>query len=140
MADQNTDPEFQQQNQVQFLLSDFNTRLGDLEERNRLIRERVLLLGQNLISSKQEEDEEIRNLKKQTSELKKETEKLKTISKNILEEIDKFVKRDEILIIERMLKDFQPLEFARIKDVEAMIKQSLKSKTTKQIKTKESTK
>ena len=44
--------------QTQFLIADLNTRLRDIDERNRLIRERVLLIGQNLISSRQEVDEE----------------------------------------------------------------------------------
>ncbi len=30
---------------IQVLMSDFNVRLRDIDERNRLIRERVLLLG-----------------------------------------------------------------------------------------------
>ena len=42
------------QSQIQFLLSDFNTRLRDAEERNQLVRERILLLGKNLIESEQE--------------------------------------------------------------------------------------
>ena len=36
-----------------------------------------------------------------------------------------------MLVIERMLKDFQPLEFARIKDVEEMLNKN----PAKQIKT-----
>ena len=52
---------------------------------------------------------------------KKDIERIKSIAENLLHESGKFVKRDEILLIERMLKDFQPLEFARIKDVEEMI-------------------
>ena len=45
--------------QMQFLLSDFNTRLRDVDERNKLIRERVLLLGENLISSRQDVENEL---------------------------------------------------------------------------------
>lgn len=126
--------------QVQFLLSDFSTRLRDIEERNRLIRERILLLGQNLISIKQDSDTEITELKKQTAEMKKELEKIKSLVHGIVAETNKFARKDELILIERMLKDFQPLEFARIKDVEEIVGQKLKPKTTKQIKTKESIK
>jgi len=112
--------------QIQFLLSDFNTRLRDLDERNRLIRERVLLLGKNLLASREEIDEEMRELKKDNFETKKELEKIKIISKNILSETEKFVKRDEIRIIERMLKDFQPLEFARKKDIQEIVEKLIK--------------
>lgn len=123
--------EAQPEGQVQFLLSDFNTRLRDTEERNQLVRERILLLGKNLIESKQGLETEIKDLKKQTSEIKRDLEKLQRLSKSIIKETEKFVKRNEILIIERMLKDFQPLEFMRKKDVEELIKEKL----SKQIKT-----
>jgi hypothetical protein len=120
--------------QIQFLLSDFNTRLRDIDERNRLIRERVLLLGKNLIESRQELEEEIKTIKKENYEIKKDLDKLKTLSKNIVSEIGKFVKRDEVLVIERMLKDFQPLEFMRRKDIEELIDKKLVENSKKQIK------
>jgi hypothetical protein len=115
----------QNQGQVQFLLSDFNTRLRDIDEKNKLVRERVLLLGKNLIDSRDEVEEALNNLKKENIKIKKELENLKTISKNLLEENNRYVKQEEIILIERMLKDFQPLEFMRKKDVEELIEQKL---------------
>tara|TARA_Y100000310_G_scaffold310057_1_gene354812 strand:- start:1557 stop:1967 length:411 start_codon:yes stop_codon:yes gene_type:complete len=123
------EPQEEVQSQVQFLLSDFNTRLRDAEERNQLVRERILLLGKNLIESKQETESDIKELKKQTSEIKKDLEKLQRLSENIVQETKKFVKKNEVVVIERMLKDFQPLEFMRKKDVEELIKEKLKTKT-----------
>ena len=124
----------QPQDNTQFLLADFNTRLRDIDERNRLIRERVLLIGKNLISSRQESEDELQEIKKENQEIKQDLEKIKKISNSLLSEVNKFVKREEILIIERMLKDFQPLEFMRKKDVEKLIKTEL-SETKKQINT-----
>lgn len=118
-----------QDNSYQF--ADFNTRLRDLEERNRLIRERVLLVGKNLISSKNEIDEELSQIKKDNLEIKKDLEKLKKTSNSLLTEFNKFVKREELNIVERMLKDFQPLEFMRKKDVEELIAEKLSSKQIK---------
>ena len=125
-----------QGDQIQFLLSDFNTRLRDIDERNRLIRERVLLLGKNLISSRQELEDELKEIKKENLEIKKDLTNIKRVSNNLLSEFNKFVKRDEIVIIERMLKDFQPLEFMRKQDVEELIQNKLNEniKTIKTIK------
>ena len=125
--------EAQSNDQTNFLLADFNTRLRDIDERNRLIRERVLLLGKNLISSKQELDEDLKVIKKENLEIKKNLEQLTKTSNALLSEFNKFVKREEILIIERMLKDFQPLEFMRKKDVEELIDNKLNIKTTNTI-------
>jgi hypothetical protein len=120
MAEQKTEGD-----NLQFLMSDFNTRLRDLDERNRLIRERVLLLGKNIISSRQELDNDMSEIKKENHEIKRTLEKLQHTSKLLITDINKFVKREEIGIIERMLKDFQPLEFMRRKDVEKMIEEKL---------------
>ncbi|MFH0711616.1 MAG: hypothetical protein V1889_00655 [archaeon] len=117
--------------QIQFLLTDFNTRLRDIDERNRLIRERVLLLGKNLISSRQDIEEELKEIKKENQEIKKDLNEIKKTSNRLISEFGKFIKREEITIIERMLKDFQPLEFMRKKDVEELIE----NKTKKQINT-----
>ena len=117
-------------NQAQFALADFSTKLRDLDERNRLIRERVLLLGKNLISSRQEIEDDLKEIKKDNQQIKKDLEKIKKVSNSLLTEFNKFVKREEMAIIERMLKDFQPLEFMRRKDVEELINTKLNSKTT----------
>ena len=117
--------------QVRFLLSDFNTRLRDLDERNKLIRERVLLLGKNLISSRQDIEDELREIKQDNQTIKQDLEKIKRTSSTLLTEFGKFVKREEINLIERMLKDFQPLEFMRKKDVEELIQNKINIKTTK---------
>jgi len=106
-------------------MSDFNTRLRDLDERNRLIRERVLLLGKNVISSRQELDEGMAEIKKENQEIKRSLEKLEHTSKLLITEVNKFVKREELGVTERMLKDFQPLEFVRKKDVERIIEEKL---------------
>lgn len=120
------------QDQTQFLLSDFNTRLRDIDERNRLIRERVLLLGKNLISSRQDIEDELKEIKKDNLEIKKDLEKIKKISNALLTEFNKFVKREEIILVERMLKDFQPLEFMRKKDIEELIKKQINTTKTKE--------
>lgn len=121
------EPQQEVSSQTQFLLSDFNTRLRDIDERSRLIRERVLLLGKNLISSRQNVEDDLKEIKKDNLNIKKDLDKLKKVSNSLLTEFNKFVKRDEMVMVERMLKDFQPLEFMRKKDVEELIKSQLKS-------------
>ena len=121
-------------NQTQFLLSDFSTKLRDLDERNRLIRERVLLLGKNLISSRQNVEDELKEIKKDNQKIKKDLEKIKKVSNSLLAEFNKFVKREEMIIVERMLKDFQPLEFMRKKDVEELIETKLNSENVNKTK------
>lgn len=106
-------------------ISEINTRLRDMDERNRLIRERVLLLGKNLLESREEIGAQVKEIKEENKEIKKELEKIKKIISSLTSEYAKLAKKDEMYLIERMLKDFQPLEFARKKDVEDIINQKI---------------
>jgi hypothetical protein len=113
---------------MQFLLTDLNTRIRDAEERNRITRERTLLIGKNLIETKEEITKELKEIKQQNLETKKEIEKLKKTTQNLILETGKYIKREEIMLIERMLKDFQPLEFVRMKDLDNLLKERFKKK------------
>lgn len=117
--------------QIKFLLSDFNTRLKDTEERNKLIRERVLMLGKNVIASRHDTENDIKEIKQENIKIKNDLEQLKKTSNSLLTEFNKFVKREELSMIERMLKDFQPLEFMRRSDIEELIENKLNIKTAK---------
>ncbi len=115
----------QQEDQTQYFLADFNTRLQDLEGKNSTLRDRTIMLGENLISLKEKIDEEINELKKGLKLLERKTEQLNSLTKTIASNSEDFVRRDEMVLIERMLKDFQPLEFMRKKDVEELIEQKV---------------
>jgi len=128
MADQNPPV---QQNPVQALLIEFGTRLNEIEEKQRLIRDRVLLVGENLISTKEEADKNQIELKKRINEIEHEIKTLKRLAKKIVNEMDNFAKKTEIAILEKQFKMFQPLELARIKDVKKIVQEELK----KQMKT-----
>ena len=110
--------------------ADPNTRIRDLEERNKTLKERIILLGENLLETKEEFETEIDIIKKQHVLLFKEFEVVKETIDSLLEDIRGTVKRDEMLFVERMLKDFQPLEFMRKKDVEELIAEKMGKRKT----------
>lgn len=91
------------------LLSDFNTKLRDIEERQRLIKDRVLLIGENLVNSKEETIKEISELKVRTENLEKEIERIKDALSSLIEETRNFARKSELEILQRQFKMFQPL-------------------------------
>lgn len=113
---------------MQYLLSDLNTRIRDAEERNKVTKDKVFLFGKNLIDAKEELAEDINELKRENLELKAEIEKIKRMVDSLVEDSSRFVKKEEILLVERMLKDFQPLEFVRMSDLENIIDERMKKK------------
>lgn len=94
--------------------------MRELEERASSIKERVLLINSNMIDSKEDLEQRILAIEKQNSILSSEIKKINSSIQNILSETNNFVRKDEIILVERMLKDFQPLEFVRRKDLEEM--------------------
>jgi predicted nucleic acid-binding Zn-ribbon protein len=113
---------------MQYLLSDLNTRIRDAEERNRITRERTLLIGKNLVDARDDIAKELKELKQKNNDLQTELEKLKKTTQGLVLETGKYIKREEIMLIERMLKDFQPLEFVRMKDLDNLLKERFKKK------------
>lgn len=117
--------ENQQNTQIQFLLTDLSTRIKDVEERNSSLRERIILLSQNTINLKEGMEERMGEIEKKQNLINMDMKKIKSMLDNILSEINNFTRKEEIILVERMLKDFQPLEFVRKKDVEEMINDAL---------------
>lgn len=99
-------------------------KMGDLEERQRLLRDRILLIGKNMIETKEEIDKDLGSLKRDVEIMKGEIMRIREVLSSVGEELDNAAKRSDIIILEKQLKMFSPLEFARIEDVEKMIKES----------------
>jgi len=118
----------QVQDPLNNLLTDFGTRINEIEEKQRLLKDRLLLIGENLISSKEELDKQNFEFKKQIKQIDTEIKDIKQLNKRIIYEIGNFARKSEVEILERQFKMFSPLEFARIKDVKEIIKKELGKK------------
>lgn len=110
------------------ILSDINVRLRDIEEKQNLIKDRVLLIGENLISEKEETTQEVIELKTKIFNLEEEVRRIKLTMERIIDDSNNFVRKNEFQILQRQFEMFQPLELARMSDVKALIKESLKKK------------
>lgn len=108
--------------------SDIAVKLRDLEEKQTIIKDRVLLIGENLVSEKEEVEKEVLNLKAKLASLEEDIRRLRLSIQIIIENSDNFIRKNEFQILQRQFEMFQPLELARISDVEAMISKALKNK------------
>ena len=97
-----------------------NNNFIDLEERQRIIKDRLILIGQNLIDLKEKNEDEILNLKKNVEILKESVEKIKNFLESISSEFQKFAKKEDLEILKKQAKMFQPLEFATKEDLEKL--------------------
>src|SRR3989344_3033897 len=101
MADQQTNP-------ADSIYSDISVKLRDIEEKQNIIKDRVLLIGENLVFEKENID------------------KIKNAIERMIDDTNNFVRKNEFEILQRQFQMFQPLELARISDVEDMINKAIK--------------
>ncbi len=97
------------------LQGNFNAKIRDLEEKNRMLRDRLLLVGQNLIETKEKTNEEMLEIKKEIEKIKRNMEKMVSFLETASAEFSKFAKKEDLEILSKQAKMFQPLEFVRKK-------------------------
>ncbi|MEJ2267916.1 MAG: hypothetical protein P8X70_02480 [Nanoarchaeota archaeon] len=90
-----------------------NSQIKDLEEKQRILKERLLLIGQNLIETREETNEKILEIKKEISILKQHMERAISFLETISSEFSKFAKKEDLKILSKQAKMFQPLEFSK---------------------------
>jgi len=94
-------------------LSDASIKIRDLEEKQRILKDRLLLIGQNLIEIKETNNQDILKIKKDIEIIKQEMERTKAFLETISGEFSKFAKKEDLEILSKQAKMFQPLEFIR---------------------------
>ena len=96
---------------------DTNIKLRDIEERYRILKDRILLIGQNLIDMKENSDKKILEIKKDIEILKSNMQRLISFIETASEEFSRFAKKEDVEILYKQAKMFQPLDYLRKKDL-----------------------
>lgn len=99
-----------------------STKIRDIEEKQRIIKDRILLIGQNLIDFKEEMIQKIIEIKKEIETMKRESERMKSFLETASSEFSKFARKEDLEILSKQAKMFQPLELATKKDLEKLKK------------------
>ncbi len=96
------------------------TKLRDMEDKQRILKDRLLLVGQNLVKTKEETSEKIIEIKKDLEILKQNINKITSFLEGISDEFSKFARKEDLEILAKQAKMFQPMEFATKKDLEKL--------------------
>lgn len=110
-------PEEESENQY---FTETSTKVRDLEEKQRIIKDRILLIGQNLIEMKTDVHITFLDIKKDIEIMKRDIERLKSFFETASGEFSKFAKKEDLEILSRQAKMFQPLEFVTKRDLEKL--------------------
>jgi predicted RNA binding protein with dsRBD fold (UPF0201 family) len=104
------------------LSGDINAKVRDMEEKQRVLKDRLLLIGQNLIEIKEKSNNKLLEIKKDIETMKQNIERLSSFVDSISGEFSKFAKKDDLEILMKQAKMFQPLEFVKKEDLEKLKK------------------
>ena len=95
------------------VLGQANTKVRDLEEKQRILKDRLLLIGENLVDMKERNDQQILEIKKNIEIMKKSMERMMSFLETASSEFSKFARKEDLEILSKQAKMFQPLEFIK---------------------------
>ena len=88
--------------------SDMSFRLRDLEEKQRILKNQILLIGRNLIEIREKNIREILEVKKETELIKSNMERLASFLETTSEEFQKFARKEDVDILAKQVRMFEP--------------------------------
>jgi len=97
----------------QQIFGDITTKIRDLEEKQKILKDRLLLIGENLVEIKEETNKKILDIKKDLEIIKRNMERLILFLETASGEFSKFARKEDLEILIKQAKMFQPLEFVR---------------------------
>ena len=101
------------------MMGDANGRIRNLEEKQRILKDRLILIGQNLIETKEKTNEKILEIKRDVEILKQNMERMMSFLESASTEFSKFAKKEDLEILSKQARMFQPIDFITKKDLES---------------------
>ena len=95
-------------------------KIRNLEEKQRILKDQLLLIGQNLVEIKEKTNKKTLDIKKDIEVMKQNLERVSSFLETISNEFSKFAKKEDLEILTKQAKMFQPLEFVRKRDLETL--------------------
>ena len=112
--------------EVSALLGEFNTKISDIEQRHDMLKERILLLSQSFLRTEERVSKEFAMLREQFNELRLDMDRTRENLSQIIRDSADFARRDELLVMEKYMKLWEPLKFMKEDDVKKMINDKIK--------------
>jgi len=92
---------------TQQFFADAGARIRDLEEKQRLIKDRVVLLGNSFVEERNKNFTEIGEMKRTLLLIKEEHERMKEFLQRITEQLEGVARKEELMILQRQFDLFR---------------------------------
>jgi hypothetical protein len=86
---------------------EINTRIRDLEEKQRLLHDRMLLISESFVREREKNFDEIQMVKKSVEKLKNDNQRLKDLLLRMGEGVNKAARKEELMILQRQFNLFR---------------------------------
>jgi F0F1-type ATP synthase alpha subunit len=112
-------------------------RIRILESKYTYLRDRVVLINENLISEYKELSQEIKVVDSELKDLKKDIFEMKEALRHILTEMKYFARKEHFQVLEKYINMWNPFNFVTEEEVLRLIKENRGVKNRKSKKSKE---
>ncbi len=105
-------------------------RVRVLESRYSLMRDRLFLINQNMLTEYKRLNKEIRFIDDELKGLKQEVNEVKNLLRKLISEIDGFARKEDLKVVQKYLDIINPINFMTEDDVKKIIRGEHHSKGT----------
>ena len=112
------------------VLSDFNTRIRALEGKYSQFGERLLVVNQNMIEEYKKIMREIKAMESEFKEMHVDVTHLKETLKDFSKESELFARKNDVKVLEKYINLWDPLKFITEEDVQRIIDSQKKKEET----------
>ena len=88
-------------------------KVRDIEDKQRILRDQIRLIGQNLIDMKEKNNKTILEIKKNIEIINQNVEKLTSFLELASNEFERFARKEDLEILAKQAKMFQPLNLVK---------------------------
>lgn len=106
-------------------------RVRDLEGKYNLLRDRVLVVNNNMIEEYKRLMSELKIINNELRDLKGDVFKIKESMKHVIKEFELFARKDDVVFLEKYINLWNPLKFVTEEDVLKIIEHNKKQKEEK---------
>lgn len=87
--------------------SDVISKTRDLEEKVRLLKDRILLIGKSLVEERDKNFKEIQEMKTLLIKMQEENSRMKEVMQRIIEQLEATARKEELMILQRQFDIFR---------------------------------
>ncbi len=103
-------------------LNDLQERMRQLESKNSLFNERLLIVSKNMIEEYKKLMKGVEGVHTDMNGLKDDVNQVKNVVRKVIKEMDIFAKKEDVKVLEKYINLWDPMKFMTEKDVLDLLK------------------